>query len=83
MGKESLKYAWIMDKHRAERERGVTIDTTFREFESHSKIFTLIDAPGHRNFIKNMIAGTSRADSALLMIDSIPGNFELGISKDG
>jgi len=83
MGKASFKYAWVLDKLKAERERGITIDIALWKFESPKSVFTIIDAPGHRDFIKNMITGTSQADAAVLMIASPPGEFEAGISKEG
>jgi len=83
MGKGSFKYAWVLDKLKAERERGITIDIALWKFETEKFVFTIIDAPGHRDFIKNMITGTSQADVAILMIASPAGEFEAGISKEG
>jgi elongation factor 1-alpha len=82
-GKGSFKYAWVMDKLKAERERGITIDIALWKFETAKGVYTIIDAPGHRDFIKNMITGTSQADVAILMIASPSGEFEAGISKEG
>ena len=73
MGKSSFKYAWVMDKLKSERERGITIDISLWQFQTEKYHFTIIDAPGHRDFIKNMITGTSQADCALLMIASPQG----------
>jgi elongation factor 1-alpha len=83
MGKGSFKYAWVLDKLKAERERGITIDISLWKFETAKYYFTIIDAPGHRDFIKNMITGTSQADCAILMIASTDGEFEAGYSKNG
>lgn len=83
MGKGSFKYAWVLDKLKAERERGITIDISLWKFETAKYYFTIIDAPGHRDFIKNMITGTSQADCAILIISSATGEFEAGISKNG
>ena len=83
MGKGSFKYAWVLDKLKAERERGITIDIALWKFETANRFYTIIDAPGHRDFIKNMITGTSQADAAILIIACGRGEFEAGISKDG
>merc|ERR1712025_37 len=82
-GKGSFKYAWVLDKLKAERERGITIDIALWKFETPKYYVTIIDAPGHRDFIKNMITGTSQADCAILIIASGVGEFEAGISKEG
>jgi len=73
----------VLDKLKAERERGITIDAALSKFETPKYDVTVIDAPGHRDFIKNMITGTSQADCAILTISSGMGEFEAGISKEG
>lgn len=67
MGKSSFKFAWVLDKLKAERERGITIDISLWKFETSKYYVTIIDAPGHRDFIKNMITGTSQVQFSGLL----------------
>ena len=81
--RDSWSYAFVFDKLKEERQRGITIDLAFRKFETPSRYFTIIDAPGHADFVKNMITGASQADAAILVVSGKKGEMEVGIAANG
>ncbi len=80
--KVGFEFAFSMDKTKEEQERGLTIDLSYEEFPTQKFYFTIIDAPGHKDFIKNMITGTSQADAALLVVSANPGEGVMEQTKE-
>ena len=83
MGKGSFDYAWVIDKLKTERERGITTDISLCNFETLKSTITIIDAPGHRDIIQNMVTETFLTEAAILVVSAAEGEYEAGMSENG